>query len=74
MSYAGTDEFNKMEYVAWKVDGSEAGLYKAAKGLTFLRVHEAGHMVPIDQPKNAYSMVNDFMYPSPFPPSATKSD
>ena len=65
VSYGGTDEFNKMDYEAWKVDGKEAGLYKAAEGMTFLRVHEAGHMVPIDQPKNTFQMLSDFMYPSP---------
>jgi len=36
----------------------------AAKGegsLTFLQVYEAGHMVPLDQPAAALSMLNTFL-------------
>ena len=36
----------------------------AAEGtgsLTFLQVYEAGHMVPMDQPKNALSLFNTFI-------------
>lgn len=64
LNYPGRDAFNKLEYTAWNVDGTESGQVKSAEGLTFLRVYDAGHMVPMDQPKNALQMLSDFMYPS----------
>ena len=62
LDYAGKDEFNKLDYTAWQVDNVEAGQVKSAQGLTFLRVYDAGHMVPMDQPKNAFQMLTDFLY------------
>ncbi len=63
LDYKGKDEFNKQDYKPWMVDGEEAGLMKSAQGLTFMRVHAAGHMVPMDQPKVALTMLKDMMYP-----------
>ena len=62
LEYTGKDEFNQLDYTAWKVDNVEAGQVKSAQGLTFLRVYDAGHMVPMDQPKNALQMLTDFLY------------
>lgn len=39
------------------VDGKAAGEIKSHKNLHFLRVYDAGHMVPMDQPKNAHEML-----------------
>ena len=62
LDYAGKDEFNKLDYSSWKVDNVEAGQVKSAQGLTFLRFYDAGHMVPMDQPKNGLQMLVDFLY------------
>jgi len=46
------------------VDNSIAGYYKTSNGLTFLKVLNAGHMVPMDQPQNALAMFNQFTHSS----------
>ena len=43
-----------------------AGSFKAAKGLTFLKVFNAGHMVPRDQPENSLDMLNRHLSGTPF--------
>mmetsp|Transcript_15772 Transcript_15772/g.20195 ORF Transcript_15772/g.20195 Transcript_15772/m.20195 type:complete len:385 (-) Transcript_15772:195-1349(-) len=55
------EEFNAANVKEWKVDGAVAGTIQSAKGFTFLRVNNAGHMVPRDQPKRALAMVNAFI-------------
>lgn len=49
------------EYKDWMVDGEKAGEYREEGALTFLRVFDAGHMVPMDQPKNALDMVDQLL-------------
>jgi len=44
-------------YEDWKVNGKAAGQMRQVGNLHFLRVFDAGHMVPMDQPENAYSML-----------------
>ena len=37
------------------------GRFRNYKNFTFMRVYDAGHMVPMDQPANALKMINEFM-------------
>ena len=46
--------------VPWMVNDTEAGVTRTSHGFTFLRVREAGHLVPRDQPAHALHMVNLF--------------
>ncbi len=46
--------------------GSAAGLSRTYGGLTFLRVYDAGHMVPADQPKAALALLNQLTSGAPF--------
>ena len=39
-------------------DGTVAGEARTYGGFTFLRVYNAGHMVPADQPKAALALLN----------------
>ncbi|CAI2370466.1 unnamed protein product [Moneuplotes crassus] len=55
------DTFRSAEYQKWIVDGEEAGQYKRVKDFTVIRVFDAGHMVPMDQPKRALEMFKDFI-------------
>ncbi|ETO19853.1 hypothetical protein RFI_17373 [Reticulomyxa filosa] len=53
-------QWNKAPNVTWTAGGVEAGSYKTYGGLTFLKVLNAGHMVPMDQPYNALQMIQQF--------------
>ncbi|XP_047310431.1 serine carboxypeptidase-like [Impatiens glandulifera] len=57
MEWSGQKGFGESPEVAFLVDGSEAGLMKSHGSLTFMKVHDAGHMVPMDQPKAALEML-----------------
>ena len=61
LPWAGHDAFNAADDHDWMVNGAKAGTARSATlqgTLTFLQVNGAGHMVPMDQPVNALSMVN----------------
>ncbi|CAI5997094.1 unnamed protein product [Closterium sp. NIES-64] len=53
--------YRKAKYKPFLLSGSQKGLAKVAEPLTFLRVHESGHMVPMDQPEAALEMIRRFM-------------
>ncbi|XVE68795.1 hypothetical protein DITRI_Ditri09bG0099000 [Diplodiscus trichospermus] len=57
MEWSGQKEFVASPEVPFIVDGSEAGVLKTHGPLAFLKVHDAGHMVPMDQPKAALEML-----------------
>ncbi|CAG8521577.1 4446_t:CDS:2 [Racocetra fulgida] len=55
LDWSGKQGFNDAKTRPWKVKGDKsvyAGEARTYKGLTFLRVFEAGHMVPYDQPRS----------------------
>ncbi|CAN0910556.1 Serine carboxypeptidase-like 49, partial [Linum grandiflorum] len=57
MEWSGQKKFGASPEISFEVDGSEAGVMKTHGPLTFLKVHNAGHMVPMDQPKAALEML-----------------
>ncbi|KAI7751162.1 hypothetical protein M8C21_017138, partial [Ambrosia artemisiifolia] len=57
MEWNGKEKFNASTEVPFEVDGREAGLLKNYGPLSFLKVHDAGHMVPMDQPRAALEML-----------------
>lgn len=69
LNWSGKASFNAAKDADWTAAGSNApnGQVRsasAARGdgsLTFLQVYEAGHMVPMDQPAVALSMLNTFL-------------
>ncbi|XP_010514837.1 PREDICTED: serine carboxypeptidase-like 48 [Camelina sativa] len=61
MEWSGQKEFVAAATVPFLVDNKEAGLMKNHGSLTFLKVHDAGHMVPMDQPKAALQMLQNWM-------------
>ena len=57
LSWNGGEDFRTAQEHDWKGQG----LARSAKGLTFLQVFDAGHMVPTDQPKVALDMLKVFL-------------
>jgi len=55
------ETFAAQEYESWSVNGTAAGEMRQHGNLHFLRVYEAGHMVPMDQPENALAMLTRFI-------------
>merc|ERR1712232_833493 len=55
-------EFKNATYQDWTMKGMDkpVGQYKEVENLTFLRVYNAGHMVPMDQPEAALGMLDRF--------------
>jgi carboxypeptidase C (cathepsin A) len=66
MTWAGKEAFDKATVQNWDIAGTPAGRSRSADGLTFLEVFNAGHMVPMDQPKNALQMLDTFLNDKPF--------
>ncbi|CAM8967168.1 unnamed protein product [Rhodiola kirilowii] len=61
MAWSGQSSFAAANMTSYIVDGQEAGLVKSFGPLTFLKVHNAGHMVPMDQPKVSLQMIRGWM-------------
>ncbi|KZV47202.1 serine carboxypeptidase-like [Dorcoceras hygrometricum] len=61
MEWSGQEKYIAASTVPFLVDGEEAGLQKGHGPLTFLRVHNAGHMVPMDHPKHSLEMIKRWM-------------
>ncbi|KAK9175745.1 hypothetical protein WN944_027752 [Citrus x changshan-huyou] len=61
MEWSGRKDFAAAPTILFKVDGAEAGQMKNHGPLTFLKVHDAGHMVPMDQPKASLQMLQSWM-------------
>ena len=58
--WSGKESFNSAADAQWVVDGSLSGERRTADGLTFLRIFDAGHMVPLDKPAESLEMVRSF--------------
>lgn len=57
MEWSGHQTFVDAPMTPFTVDGNEAGSLKTYGPLSFLKVCDAGHMVPMDQPKAALEML-----------------
>ncbi len=64
LNWAGKTEFNAEEYHDWMVDGGseKGGMYKRHRNLVLATVKDAGHLVPLNQPRAALSMIRRFVY------------
>lgn len=67
MAWPHRDEFRNLTDIAWKVDGKEVGFSRTISTpseqllFTFLEVHNAGHMVPLNQPRVGQVMLQHLM-------------
>jgi cathepsin A (carboxypeptidase C) len=68
MQWVGQGQFVNSPLLNWTVNNDAAGTFHTYANFTFLRVYNAGHMVPHDQPAVALAMINGFMF-NTFPES-----
>jgi cathepsin A (carboxypeptidase C) len=61
MDWPGKAGFNAAQNTTWVINGNSTGMYRTYDKFSFLRVFEAGHMVPHDQPATALAMLNNFL-------------
>ncbi|EPS43150.1 hypothetical protein H072_2921 [Dactylellina haptotyla CBS 200.50] len=61
LEWSGKEEYNRVGLKAWKLRGKEVGKMKNAGNLSFVRVYDAGHSVPNDQPEAALDMMNSYL-------------
>jgi len=54
-------EFQNATFVEWKEGNKTFGEVKTVGNLAFLKVYDAGHMVPMDQPEAALAMVKRYL-------------
>ena len=62
LEWPGKTAFNEEGMHDWVRHGTPSGQARSSGPFTFLRVYNAGHMVPLDQPEAALDMVNNFIY------------
>lgn len=61
MPWSGALEYSQSVWQPFLVGGEVAGAGRVAEPLTFLRVYDAGHMVPMDQPARSLEMLRRFI-------------
>ncbi|KAL3849526.1 hypothetical protein ACJIZ3_011408 [Penstemon smallii] len=61
MKWVGQKKFGSAPLTPFIVDGVKIGVSKSHGPLTFLKVHNAGHLVPMDQPKASLEMIKRWM-------------
>ena len=62
LQFGAAEEYRNAKRVPWYVDGELAGYIKSAGKFTEVLVRNAGHMVPTDQPKWAFDLINRFTH------------
>jgi len=61
LEWTNKTEFNNQEYTKWIVEGKVAGEEKTFGLLSFLRIYDAAHFVPLDQPRSSLFMLDSFI-------------
>lgn len=61
MKWKGAENYLKSQRVHWKLGKELAGYAKHVGNFTQVVIRNAGHMVPYDQPKAAFDMINRFV-------------
>lgn len=66
LNWTGAAKYKKAVRKVWKVGEQVAGYSKTVDNLTEVLVRNAGHMVPMDQPKWAWDLITRFTSGKPF--------
>ena len=59
--WEGKDDFNAAPYTPYKVDDVDVGSMRQFGNYHFLRLYDAGHMAPMDKPKESLEMFKRFL-------------
>jgi len=66
VEWSGKQDFQNATYHGWGLNPAKPeGQLKLYENLKFLRVFDAGHMVPMNQPDAALQMLNSFIGQGP---------
>ncbi|XP_068223803.1 probable serine carboxypeptidase CPVL [Palaemon carinicauda] len=60
LNWTHAEEYQKSPRYIWRVDNDVAGYVREVPSFVQVMVRNAGHMVPFDQPKWAFDMINRF--------------
>lgn len=66
LQWPGQSGFQNANNHTWTVNNTPAGTVRSYGNLTFLRVFNAGHMVPHDVPQNALDLLSRLIHNKPF--------
>jgi cathepsin A (carboxypeptidase C) len=58
LEWSGAGKFKKADTLPWSLNGEEVGEVTNAGDFTFLRIYDAGHMAPYNQPEASLDMLN----------------
>lgn len=61
VQWRGQRDFVAKQMEEWEIDGKPAGQIKAHDNFAFVRVYDAGHMVPMDKPQPALALIKEFI-------------
>lgn len=64
--WAGQSKFVNAQNTTWTYENEEAGTSRTFGGFTFVRVKDAGHMVPLNQPARALDLLARVFSGAPF--------
>jgi carboxypeptidase C (cathepsin A) len=65
LNWPGKKEFSDAPTCVWRVGDKVAGYAKTASGLTQVKIRNAGHLAPIDQPEWLLDLFNHFISNQP---------
>ncbi len=66
LQWSKSDEFSKAKTCPWSVNKNVVGSAKTASGLTQIKVQNAGHLAPADQPEILEKLLATFIASQPF--------
>ncbi|CAH1391290.1 unnamed protein product [Nezara viridula] len=66
LNWSGAEIYKSAPRKSWIVENELAGFTKSAKGFTEVLVRNAGHYIPMDQPKWTMDLINRFVNNIPF--------
>ncbi|KAL7748129.1 hypothetical protein RI367_006485 [Sorochytrium milnesiophthora] len=61
LTWRGHQGFKQTRFTPFKLNGKEVGEYKRERGLTSMRIYDAGHMVPYYQPEASLHLIKQFL-------------